>query len=197
MASALKQRDNNLRSNGHSIIPGRIPPFTLLYHARKDFGAPPQEEWVGFDADEGIGIMMGRPGPTYLSTYYNPKSIQVLYCVFYVSIRRLVMGLTTPLQLMACPPLSRKAIHYTLNTLLSTEPFLRSDHGHTSHQARQPILAPHTRPMIITAMPNKNRRQRHLTDHGAQDGQETQKGAAQGLLTSATDLKAFANGADL
>jgi hypothetical protein len=45
----LQQWTNTFFPNGHSIAPCEIPPFTKLYHGRKDDDVPPSPEWVAFD----------------------------------------------------------------------------------------------------------------------------------------------------
>jgi len=45
----LQQWSNTFFPNGHSIAPCEIPPFTKLYHGRKDPDVPPSPEWVAFD----------------------------------------------------------------------------------------------------------------------------------------------------
>lgn len=45
----LQQWSNTFFPNGHSIAPCEIPPFTKLYHGRKDAEVPPSPEWVAFD----------------------------------------------------------------------------------------------------------------------------------------------------
>jgi hypothetical protein len=45
----LQQWSNTFFPNGHSIAPCEIPPFTKLYHGRRDADVPPSPEWVAFD----------------------------------------------------------------------------------------------------------------------------------------------------
>jgi hypothetical protein len=47
--SLLQQWPNTFFPNGHSIVPCSIPPFTRLFHGRKDGDVPPSPEWVAFD----------------------------------------------------------------------------------------------------------------------------------------------------
>ena len=46
----LKVWPNTYAPVGFSVVPGVIPASTLLYHARRDGGAPPNPEWLAFDA---------------------------------------------------------------------------------------------------------------------------------------------------
>ena len=46
----LRQWPNVYAPVGFSVVPGIIPASTLLYHARQDGGAPPNPEWLAFDA---------------------------------------------------------------------------------------------------------------------------------------------------
>ena len=46
----LRVWPNTYAPVGFSVVPGVIPVSTLLYHARWDGGAPPNPEWLAFDA---------------------------------------------------------------------------------------------------------------------------------------------------
>lgn len=46
----LSQWANVYAPTGFSVVPGVIPPQTLLYHARRDEDAPPNREWLAFDS---------------------------------------------------------------------------------------------------------------------------------------------------
>lgn len=80
VASLLKQWPNTYHPNGHTIIPGTIAPFTLLYHARKDtLSPPPSPEWFAFDSEMSHAIMVPRAGPSYLSTFRTVRDIKIVY----------------------------------------------------------------------------------------------------------------------
>ncbi|KAJ3714333.1 hypothetical protein DFJ43DRAFT_1104261 [Lentinula guzmanii] len=79
--SLLVQWPNTFHPNGHTIIPGILEPYTLLYHARKDTEIPPPSpEWLAFDPEMSYAVMATKlPGPTYMYTYRTTKSAKVLY----------------------------------------------------------------------------------------------------------------------
>ncbi|PCH38451.1 hypothetical protein WOLCODRAFT_136288 [Wolfiporia cocos MD-104 SS10] len=80
LSSLLVQWPNTYHQNGHTIIPGFLEPFTLLYHARKDANVPPPSpEWFAFDSEMSYGIMAGRGGNTYLLTYRNIQPARIVY----------------------------------------------------------------------------------------------------------------------
>ncbi|CCM03688.1 uncharacterized protein FIBRA_05832 [Fibroporia radiculosa] len=79
LASLLIQWPNTYHGNGHTIIPGIIKPYTLLYHARKDANLPPSPEWFAFDPEMSFGIMGGRGGSTFMSTYRTVRPARVVY----------------------------------------------------------------------------------------------------------------------
>ncbi|KAF8535396.1 hypothetical protein BDD12DRAFT_695320, partial [Trichophaea hybrida] len=74
----LRQAPNTFSPNGFSILPGTVPAYTNLYHARKDSGDIPKIEWVAFDAEMSYGIMGGRGGETWLHTYVTTRDVRVL-----------------------------------------------------------------------------------------------------------------------
>jgi hypothetical protein len=45
----LQQWPNTFFPNGHAIAPGKIQPFTKLYHGRWGDELPPSPEWLTFD----------------------------------------------------------------------------------------------------------------------------------------------------
>ncbi|KIK56287.1 hypothetical protein GYMLUDRAFT_230368 [Collybiopsis luxurians FD-317 M1] len=79
--SLLIHWPNTFHPNGHTIVPGELEPYTLLYHARKDPQVPPPSpEWLAFDPEMSYAVMASKiPGPTYLYTYRTVKSAKVLY----------------------------------------------------------------------------------------------------------------------
>ncbi|GAW07585.1 protein [Lentinula edodes] len=79
--SLLIHWPNTFHPNGHTIIPGVIEPYTLLYHARKDAQIPPPSpEWLAFDPEMSYAVMATKiPGPTYMYTYRTTKLVKVLY----------------------------------------------------------------------------------------------------------------------
>lgn len=79
LSSLLQLWPNTYHQNGHTIIPGTLEPFTLLYHTRKDTNPPSSPEWFAFDAEMSHTIMVPRGGPTYLITYRTTKPSRVLY----------------------------------------------------------------------------------------------------------------------
>lgn len=80
LSSLLKQWPNTFHPNGHTMIPGTLAPFTLLYHARKDtLLPPPSPEWFAFDSEMSYAIIIPRSGPSYLSTYRTVRPTKILY----------------------------------------------------------------------------------------------------------------------
>ncbi|OCH84223.1 hypothetical protein OBBRIDRAFT_786425 [Obba rivulosa] len=80
LASLLTQWPNTYHPNGHTIIPGVLEPFTLLYHARKDARtAPSSPEWFAFDPEMSYGIMARVDGQTFMFTYQNIRPIKIVY----------------------------------------------------------------------------------------------------------------------
>lgn len=80
LSSLLAVWPNTYHQNGHTIIPGTLAPFTLLYHARKDTtNPPPSPEWFAFDPEMSYAIMARRNGPTYLSTFRSVRPTRVIY----------------------------------------------------------------------------------------------------------------------
>lgn len=59
----LSQWANVYAPTGFSVVPGVIPPQTLLYHARSDGDAPPKMEWLAFDSFVSLPVPSPfRPG---------------------------------------------------------------------------------------------------------------------------------------
>lgn len=81
VSSLLVQWPNTLHQTGHSIIPGILEPFTLLYHARKDslLPAASEPEWFAFDPEMSYAIMVPRGGETFMLTYRSMRPAKVLY----------------------------------------------------------------------------------------------------------------------
>ncbi|OCH86231.1 hypothetical protein OBBRIDRAFT_251161 [Obba rivulosa] len=80
LAGLLTQWPNTYHPNGHTIIPGVLEPFTLLYHARKDpIGVPPSPEWFAFDPEMSYGIMAVMGGQTFMFTYQSVRPAKVIY----------------------------------------------------------------------------------------------------------------------
>ncbi len=79
--SLLTLSSSIFHPNGHTVVPGQLEPFTLLYHARKDNNLPPPSpEWLAFDPEMSYAVMATViAGPTYLYTYRTVKPAQVLY----------------------------------------------------------------------------------------------------------------------
>lgn len=48
--SLLKQWPSSYAPNGHSVVPGRVPPNTLLYHAKESPGKLEVPTFLAFDA---------------------------------------------------------------------------------------------------------------------------------------------------
>ena len=57
----LSQWANVYAPTGFSVVPGVIPPQTLLYHARPDGDAPPKMEWLAFDSF--VSLLVFSPSP--------------------------------------------------------------------------------------------------------------------------------------
>lgn len=79
LSASLSQWPNTYHQNGHSIIPGILEPFTLLYHARRTPILPPSPEWFAFDPEMSFGIMGGMGGQTYMLTYQTTRPAKVVY----------------------------------------------------------------------------------------------------------------------
>ncbi|KAJ7090251.1 hypothetical protein B0H15DRAFT_779311 [Mycena belliarum] len=80
LSSLLTQWSNTVHGTGrHSIVPGVLQPFTLLYHAREDALLPPSPEWLAWDVEMSYGIMVPRGGQTHLLTYRTTRPANVLY----------------------------------------------------------------------------------------------------------------------
>ncbi|TFY69901.1 hypothetical protein EVJ58_g137 [Rhodofomes roseus] len=78
LSGLLQQWPNTYHWNGHTIVPGTLEPFTLLYHARRDPDIPDAEEWFAFDPEMSYGIMGGR-GLTFMLTYQTLRPVKVIY----------------------------------------------------------------------------------------------------------------------
>ncbi|KAJ6488623.1 hypothetical protein C8R47DRAFT_1126322 [Mycena vitilis] len=80
LSGLLTQWPNTIHGTGHSIIPGTLHPYTLLYHARRDsLLPPPSPEWLAFDQEMSYAIMVPRGGPTHLITYRTTSPAKVIY----------------------------------------------------------------------------------------------------------------------
>ncbi|KZP03672.1 hypothetical protein FIBSPDRAFT_879247 [Athelia psychrophila] len=79
LSSLLQLWPNTYHQNGHTIVPGTLQPFTLLYHGRKDTDPPQSPEWFAFDPEMSHTLMVLLGGPTYLITYRTTKPARVLY----------------------------------------------------------------------------------------------------------------------
>ncbi|CUS12694.1 unnamed protein product [Tuber aestivum] len=75
----LSQWANVYAPMGFSVVPGVVPPQTLLYHARRDGDAPPKMEWLAFDPEMSYGIFAARKKPLFLNTYSSTRELKVLY----------------------------------------------------------------------------------------------------------------------
>ncbi|KAJ7261365.1 hypothetical protein B0H12DRAFT_1106458 [Mycena haematopus] len=59
LSGLLTQWPNTVHGTGHSIVPGLLQPFTLLYHARQDSQSPPPSpEWLAWDPEMSYAIMV-------------------------------------------------------------------------------------------------------------------------------------------
>lgn len=74
----LQQWPSTFFPNGHTIAAGTIPPFTTLYHGRRDAATPPSPEWLAFDAGMAYGIM-GSTQESFLLTYQTTRAVRVVY----------------------------------------------------------------------------------------------------------------------
>ncbi|KAJ7168171.1 hypothetical protein C8R43DRAFT_1157818, partial [Mycena crocata] len=63
----------------HSIVPGILHPYTLLYHAREDPLLPPFPEWIAWDPEISYAIMVPRGGQTHLVTCRTTRTAKILY----------------------------------------------------------------------------------------------------------------------
>ncbi|KAK7023925.1 hypothetical protein R3P38DRAFT_2954937 [Favolaschia claudopus] len=81
LSGLLLQWHNTIHGAGHSIVPGIVQPFTLLYHARSDSELPPPSpEFVAFDVEMSYAIMVSRRGGhTHLATYRTTRPAKILY----------------------------------------------------------------------------------------------------------------------
>ncbi|KAH9926104.1 uncharacterized protein B0H18DRAFT_954784 [Fomitopsis serialis] len=78
LSGLLQQWPNTYHWNGHTIVPGTLESFTLLYHARRDADIPDTEEWFAFDPEMSYGIMGGR-GFTFMLTYQTLRPAKIIY----------------------------------------------------------------------------------------------------------------------
>ncbi|KAL7416249.1 hypothetical protein BDY24DRAFT_378963 [Mrakia frigida] len=79
LAGALAQLPNTIHPNGHLLLPVTIPTHTTVYHARNDNGSVPSPDWVAMDVEMSYGIMTGRSGGTWLSTFVTAREIKLVY----------------------------------------------------------------------------------------------------------------------
>ncbi|KAJ6500467.1 hypothetical protein C8R45DRAFT_977819 [Mycena sanguinolenta] len=80
LSGLLTQWPNTVHGTGHSIVPGLLHPFTLLYHARQDAQSPPPSpEWLAWDPEMSYAIMVSRGGQTHLTTYRTTRPAKILY----------------------------------------------------------------------------------------------------------------------
>ncbi|CCM06031.1 uncharacterized protein FIBRA_08276 [Fibroporia radiculosa] len=79
LSSLLSQWPNTYHGNGHTIIPGVIDPYTLLYHARNSADLPPSSEWLAFDPEMSFGIFSWDRPATFLATYRTLRPARIIY----------------------------------------------------------------------------------------------------------------------
>ncbi|KAJ7771744.1 hypothetical protein B0H16DRAFT_1685644 [Mycena metata] len=80
LSGLITQWSNTVHGTGHSIVPGILHPFTLLYHAREDdLLLPPSPEWLAWDPEMSYAIMVPRGGQTHLFTYRTTRPANVIY----------------------------------------------------------------------------------------------------------------------
>ncbi|KAG0640096.1 hypothetical protein HOY80DRAFT_872239, partial [Tuber brumale] len=75
----LSQWANVYAPAGFSVVPGIIPPQTLLYHARRDGDAPPKMEWLAFDSEMSYGIFAPHVKQLFLNTYSATRELKIVY----------------------------------------------------------------------------------------------------------------------
>lgn len=75
----LRQWGTTLAPNGFSFTFGTIPAHTLLYHGRKDSSPPASPEWLAFQPQMSLGIMLSNWGETYLRVYSSTRLLKILY----------------------------------------------------------------------------------------------------------------------
>ncbi|KAF8126987.1 hypothetical protein EV363DRAFT_1173187 [Boletus edulis] len=81
--SLLQHWPNTRMRNGHSIVPGRIPKGTLLYHGTARNELPPGPEWVATDPEH--SYLFCRSLPDYFQqgcwhlTLITTRSLKVVY----------------------------------------------------------------------------------------------------------------------
>ncbi|PQE32506.1 serine kinase protein [Rutstroemia sp. NJR-2017a WRK4] len=75
----LQQWPNTYFPVGHTIAPCEIPPFTKLYHGRRDANPVPESpEWVAFDIGMAYGIM-GSTRSSHVLTFQTTRTIKCVY----------------------------------------------------------------------------------------------------------------------
>nr|GAT51080.1 predicted protein [Mycena chlorophos] len=79
LSGLLTQWPNTVHGNGHSIVPGILHPFTMLYHGRQDAKLPPSPEWLAWDPEMSFAIMVPRGGETHLATYRTMQPANIVY----------------------------------------------------------------------------------------------------------------------
>ncbi|KAF7440189.1 hypothetical protein PC9H_000533 [Pleurotus ostreatus] len=76
VASLLQHWPNTRYRNGHNIVPGLVPPGTLLYHGRRDNVIPSVPEWVATDPEH--SLLFCREDCWHL-TLVTARPLKVLY----------------------------------------------------------------------------------------------------------------------
>ncbi|KAI6015347.1 hypothetical protein F5J12DRAFT_904580 [Pisolithus orientalis] len=79
--SFLQHWPNTRMRNGHNIVPGSVPPGTLLYHGTWHSGLPPGPEWTATDPEHSILFCRntnGEDGCWHL-TLITTRPLKVVY----------------------------------------------------------------------------------------------------------------------
>ncbi|THU84205.1 hypothetical protein K435DRAFT_733460 [Dendrothele bispora CBS 962.96] len=79
--SLLQEWPNTRYRHGHNLIPGTVPPGTLLYHGRSDNKLPTTPEWLATDPEHSYMFcrtMQDESGCWHL-TVVTVRALKVLY----------------------------------------------------------------------------------------------------------------------
>ncbi|KAL0958703.1 hypothetical protein HGRIS_014034 [Hohenbuehelia grisea] len=76
LASLMQHWSHTRYRNGHNLIPGTIPPNTLLYHGRVDQQLPDRPQWVAMDPEHSLRFCAQT---CWQLTLVTTRELKVLY----------------------------------------------------------------------------------------------------------------------
>ncbi|KAJ7074538.1 hypothetical protein C8F01DRAFT_1242771 [Mycena amicta] len=79
ISSLLQHWPNTRYHSGHTIVPGVIPPGTLLFHARSDPQVPTAREWASTDPEFARIFCQEQPEECWLLTLVTVRPLRMLY----------------------------------------------------------------------------------------------------------------------